>query len=97
MNPITMSKNCTAAHNIGALTEAYKLLTNEIVGAGKDEKIKKAYDNLTEAFYAAIRAESERIVLSGEVSREPSRESSRNTVTPESRVTERVDRNTVTQ
>ncbi len=93
MNPITMGKNSTAAHNIGALTEAYKLLTSEIVGAGKDEKIKKAYENLDEAFYAAIRAESERIVLSGEASREPSR----NTVTPESRVTERVDRNTVTQ
>ncbi len=89
MNPITMSENCTAAHNINALTEAYKLLTNEIVGARKNEKIKKAYDDLNEAFYAAIRAESERIVLSGE--------SSRNTVTPESRVTERVDRNTVTQ
>lgn len=89
MNPITMSDNSTAAHNIGALTEAYKLLTNEIVGARKDEKLKKAYENLTEAFYAAIRAESERIVLSGEASR--------NTVTPESRVTEPVDRNTVTQ
>lgn len=93
MNPAQRNCNETAARNINALTYAHKLLIDGLDRYGRTEQIQKAYEALDEAFYTAIRAESERIVLSGETSSEPSR----NTVTPESRVTERVSRNTVTQ
>lgn len=94
MNPAKKDNyNELATRNIHTLTCAHKLLVDELTRIGRTEKLSKAYGNLDEAFYAAIRAESERIVLDDETSRELSR----NTVTPESRVTEQVGRNTVTQ
>lgn len=69
MDPARINRNETAARNINALTYAHKLLIDGLDRYGRTEQIKKAYENLDEAFYAAIRAESERIVLNGEANR----------------------------
>lgn len=66
MDPARINRNETAMRNINALTYAHKLLIDGLDRYGRTEQIKKAYENLDEAFYAAIRAESERIVLNGD-------------------------------
>lgn len=58
--------NELATRNINTLTCAHRLLIDGLNRNGRTEKLKQAYKNLDEAFYTAIRAESERIVLAGE-------------------------------
>ena len=58
--------NELATRNINTLTYAHRLLIDGLSCNGRTEKLQQAYKNLNEAFYAAIRAESERIVLAGE-------------------------------
>lgn len=66
MDPARINRNETAARNINAPTYAHKLLIDRLSHYGRTEQIKKAYENLDEAFYAAIRAESERIEPNGD-------------------------------